>query len=407
MGNDTAISLSKDVPFGELKFILSSEEVAILKLISCEKNEALGHWEQLWKRTKDYEDLLFSCKELMPSAVKKIQLCCEDSQWQSFIPGNAQFLAGLPRFSWTKNQYIINEYQKIARALEKEQIEFIALKGVCEMLDGTVLSYMRTSRDIDILIHEKDDSACRVVFEKLGWIKKTDESQVRYLNNPIKSHAETYQREDRIFELDVHFTAITGVKSDSRKFTNVLWQRKVKAKNYPKCYIPSLEDRYLITVGNAFYLRNWDQSHLTKYICDLLTLSKAIDRGHLKKITEDAEELMGMGRSVEQANRLVQLLKSPGQSQNAEKQFRLNYSVSQRYLKRITRILISIQLVKAARKRNQILHVIVYFTSRVFSRLLLIARNNRFTKPEGRADHQNHSGYKKQNFKLHLFPMNS
>jgi len=109
MRNEFALELCQDIPFGILKFTLSDEEVAILKLISCEEDKSIKYWEQLWKNTEDYEDLLFSCKELMPSAVRKIQTSCEDVQWKQFVPKNAQFLAGLPRYTWTKNQYIINE----------------------------------------------------------------------------------------------------------------------------------------------------------------------------------------------------------------------------------------------------------------------------------------------------------
>ena len=71
MENEFAIELSLDIPFGILKFTLSDEEVAILKLISCEEDKAIKYWVQLWKNTEDYEDLLFSCKELMPSAEKE------------------------------------------------------------------------------------------------------------------------------------------------------------------------------------------------------------------------------------------------------------------------------------------------------------------------------------------------
>ena len=63
MGKEFAIELSQDIPLGILKFKPSNEELAILRLISCEKEEAIKHWEELWKHTEDYEDLLFSCKE--------------------------------------------------------------------------------------------------------------------------------------------------------------------------------------------------------------------------------------------------------------------------------------------------------------------------------------------------------
>ena len=378
MGNEFAIELSLDIPFGILKFTLSDEEVAILKLISCEEDKAIKYWEQLWKNSEDYEDLLFSCKELMPSAVKKIQTSCADGQWQQFIPKNAQFLAGLPRYTWTKNQYIINEYQKIAALLDKENIEFLPLKGVCEMLDGSPLAFMRTSRDIDLLIHEEDWEKCRQIFENLVWNKSEKSHKWIYLISPIKPHAETFQKLEGIFDLDVHFAAIPGEKSISQKFTTNLWKRKVKAKNFPTYYIPSPEDRYIITVANAFNLGNWLKGHTTKYMYDILTLSTQIDDKQLVKITADAERLMKLDDLVRQIAIFVNKINGIHRKHNSN-QYRINLSVSKNFLIHIIRLILVIQLVKMLIKGNQVIHVLIYFSSRVFLKILNTLKWNPFT----------------------------
>lgn len=369
MGKEFAIELSNNIPLGILKFKPCNEELAILRLIICEKEEAIKHWEELWKHTEDYEDLLFSSKELMPSVVNKIQTCCLDGEWQQFIPKNAQFLAGLPRYTWTKNQYIINEYQKIAAALDHENIEFIALKGVCEILDGSTLAYMRTSRDIDLLIHEEDWEKCRQIFENIGWTKSKNFSHWPYLNSPIKPHAETFQKTERIFDLDVHFAAIPGDKSASQTFTKNLWKRKVRARKYPSCYIPSLEDRYIITVANAFNLHNWMRGHTTKYIFDMLSLSSQIDANQLKLITIDAERLVKMGDLIIQSANIVDEIKG-NNLQQLNKEYRINMSVSQNFLIHIIRLLLFIQLINLLKSLNQGIHVLIYFISRVILKFL-------------------------------------
>jgi len=404
MGNEFAVELSLDIPFGILKFTLSDEEMAILKLISCEEDKAIKYWEQLWKNTEDYEDLLFSCKELMPSAVKKIQTSCADGQWQQFIPKNAQFLAGLPRYTWTKNQYIINEYQKIAGLLDKENIEFLALKGVCEMLDGSKLSFMRTSRDIDILIHEDDWLKCKKVFNNLGWFQSEKSRKRTYLNNPIKGHAENFQNLERIFDLDVHFVAIAGAKSTSQKFTTNLWKRKVKAKNFPNYYIPSPEDRYIIISANVFGLHNWKGGHTTKYVQDLLTISSHFEQKRLLALIKDAEGLLKLGKFVEQSIKVVNKINEKEFEYSEDRKYKLTFSISQNFLLYIIYLLIIIHLVKMIGKVSQAIHVITYLTSRVLIKVFYVLTGKLFLAPIKESKKINSKSDSQNQFSVYLFP---
>lgn len=404
MINEPAIELSQTIPFGRLKFTPSREELAILKLISCGKDEAILHWQQLWSQTDDYDDLLFSCKELMPSAVKKIQTSCAEGQWQQFIPKNAEFLAGLPKYTWTKNQYIINHYQQIAAALDKEHIEFLALKGVCEMLDGNTLAFMRTSRDIDLLIHEEDWEKFTQIVEKLGWVNSKNITSKAYLNSPIKSHAEVFQQPEGIFDLDVHFVVIPGPKSDSEKFTKSLWARKVKSKKYLNCYIPSPEDRYIITVANAFNLHNWKQGHITKYLHDMLTISCQMDHQQFQEIVANTESVKNIGHLIGQANAFANHIRGIDLDPGTSKQYRINVSVNQNFLIHFLRLLLIIQLFDLLTKGRQILQVFTYFISRVISRFMIILKTYSSSKSSRHAQ-KNKSKVDLQNrFWIQLLP---
>jgi Uncharacterised nucleotidyltransferase len=403
MGNEYTVELSQDIPFGIMRLTLSDEEVAILKLFSSGDNDPIKYWEQLWKNTKDYEDLLFSCKELMPSAVKKIQTICTEDQWKQFIPKNAQFLTGLPRYTWTKNQYIINEYQKIAALLDKENIEFLALKGVCEMLDGSTLSFMRTSRDIDILIHEEDWLKCKKILNNMGWVQSEKSRKSAFLKSPIKSHAENFKKSERIFDLDVHFVAIPGAKSNSINFTSNLWKRKVKAKEFSTYYIPSLEDRYIITAANVFNLHNWANGHTTKYFYDLLSISSQINNKQLFKIREDAERFMKFGDFVRQAGNFVEIINHNTHEHNGNK-YRINLCVSQNFLFQIIRLLHIIQLVNMLNKVSQIIHVITFTTSRVLIKVFYLAKGKLFIQSIKESKKINSKSNIQNQFSIHLFP---
>jgi hypothetical protein len=360
-------SIRQKIPFGELVFHLSQEEIAILQLISCENEDALPHWIKLWENVSDYEDLLFSCKELMPSAVHKIQSCCDENTWKKYIPAQADFLAGLPRFTWTKNQYIINQYKKIASALEDAHIEFIALKGVCEMLDGNTLALMRTSRDIDLLIHENDWEACKIVFENLGWTHYAKPYNFKYLNSPIKSHAETFYNHERIFDLDVHKSAIPSTDSVSKSFNERIWKNKVESKSYPNLHIPSKEDRFLITIANAHRLYNWERSHTSKYMYDLLAISNGMEDGQISQAACLGKTILNFGDNVSQYLNLIEYIKNSQILPSRNKaNYKLNYSVGNKALTQVIRFQVFIQLSRHLIQGSKLIHVSIFMISKIF-----------------------------------------
>jgi hypothetical protein len=393
-------SIQQKIPFGELVFHLSQEEIAILQLISCENEDALPHWIKLWENVSDYEDLLFSCKELMPSAVHKIQSCYDENTWKKYIPAQADFLAGLPRFTWTKNQYVINQYKKIASALEEANIEFIALKGVCEMLDGNTLALMRTSRDIDVLIHESDWEACKIVFENLGWKSAKKPVELFSISNPLKPHAETFYSEERIFDLDVHFSAIPGPKSISQKFTSEIWSRKVSSKSIPALYIPSIEDRFLITIGNATNLHNWKQGHTSKYIFDLLAISKMMDTKQLENARIYGTHEFNNGDMIAQYLTLVQTFRNKNISL-ANRIYLVKKEISNRSIIHIIRMQIIIQLIKIMLRREQIVHVVLYIITRILNKIY--NRINAIMNPKTLKKANVQELYMPKQFSIHLF----
>jgi hypothetical protein len=301
----STISLSQHIIVGNLSLSLSEEEVAILQLISCKNENALAFWNKLWSNVNDYEEFSFSCKELMPSAVKKIQDSVAQTAWQQNTVGNADFLVGLPRYTWTKNQYIINQYKIIAAALGKENIELIAIKGVCEILADSKLSMMRTSRDIDILIHHKDWQKCKKIFADLGWTMDDAPNHFYGLRSPLKAHAETFYSQEGIMDLDVHFSAISGLESESERFTKNLWLKKVSTSRYPNLFIPSQEDRLIITAANAYKIQNWDKGHVCKYIYDAISISDTMDNAQIEQALLRGEQYLNLRNKITNLMRVI------------------------------------------------------------------------------------------------------
>ncbi len=393
-------SLRQKIPFGELVLQLRQEEIAILQLISCENEDALIYWIKLWENISNYEDLPFTCKELMPSAVQKIQSCCDENTWKKYIPAHAEFLAGLPRFTWTKNQYIIHQYKKIACALEGNNIEFIALKGVCEMLDGNELALMRTSRDIDLLIHENDWDACKIIFENLGWKSAEKPVELFSITNPIKPPGETLFSQKRIFDLDVHFSGNLGPKSFSQKFTSEIWNRKVSSKSNPTLYIPSIEDRFLITILNANKLNNWRNGHTSKYLFDLLAILKMMDSKQLENTRLYRTHELNNGDLVAQYLELARIFRSKNNT-SSNKSYLINKEVSNYSIIYIIRIKRLFQLMKLMKQKGQRIHIVLYILSKIFNKFYTRIKNITGSKPVKNANVQ--ELYPLKQFSIHLF----
>ncbi|MFM7023003.1 MAG: nucleotidyltransferase family protein [Flavobacteriales bacterium] len=299
----------------------------MLKLLCSNTEEAVLQWKKLWENCNDYERFDFSCKELMPSAVRKLQLGNEPS-WKNSNGKNSDFLAGLPRFTWTKNQYIINQYQSILQLLQQEGIECIAIKGIGEIAGNSTLAMARTSRDIDLLIQEKDKEKCQQIIESMGWKIMPSANPFNFISAPLQQHAVTYINDQRIIDLDIHFTAIAGVSAKSEKFTAHLWNRKVRSATRPGWYIPSLEDRLIMAVANAYNLENWKTGQFSKYIADAIQISSEMNARQIETSISDGEKYLGMGQQMKQMIYVIKEIKEETYAAPSEKKSLLPLRIS-------------------------------------------------------------------------------
>ena len=289
-------------PFGPavLEYALSPEEITVLQLLICDQQDVLLHWEKLWSFVEHYDAFSFACKELMPSAVRRVQEHADPRAWQRLVGSQGSFLSGLPRYTWTKNQYIIRQYQEIAQVLEQAGIPCIALKGACEMLSEGGLSMLRTSRDIDILVREYHAEQCQQLLSGLGWSLAGSYLRRSLLDSPLHAHALTFTHPQGIMELDVHFSAISGPREYAQRFTEHLWSCAVEAPGYPGIRLPSRAHRLVITAANAYNLYKWGKGQFSKYLYDAYLLSVTMDQAAIAQVVDMARQYLDDPPPIEQ-----------------------------------------------------------------------------------------------------------
>ncbi len=260
--------LSEKVFWGRLFLYLDNREIRMLRLILGEKESRLKHWEELWHVIDAYDDIPFSCKELMPLAVKKMQELGAHSNWKSYCGKHADFLIGLPKYAWTKNKLILFHAKQILQSFASEKIEAIPIKGLAEMIANESEGLFRTSRDLDILVKTEDLHNCKAVLEKMGWKQINKGDSFLGINLTFIDHALAFSHPDIIVELDLHIAPFAIFRKEVHEFSKEVFERKISIEE--GLFIPSLIDQLVITLVNANYLFNWKTGQYAKYIFDAL-----------------------------------------------------------------------------------------------------------------------------------------
>lgn len=294
-----SIFLVQKASAGYLQFKLSEHEQRLLRVLLAPENEVFNCWQELWDNVEDYELLDFSCKELMPAAVRKVQLCLPQQVWQSACNGNAGFLIGLPRYVWTKNQYVISQTKVILKQFLQNGIPAISIKGISEILSNADMAFMRTTRDIDLLIKKVDFNKCAAFLKQTGWVKKPSGPDKEFINTLIERHAYTYKKADVVIELDLHLAAIGGMYNNTDSFTKHLMDNAIVLNSAEGLIVPSPEDRLLITTANIHVIDNWLAGHYCKYIFDAACILNTMDQGQIDKCIDDGSRLLGLGDKIE------------------------------------------------------------------------------------------------------------
>lgn len=295
---------------------LSKSELAMLQLLLSPDKESFEHWKNFWKEVVDYELAPFGCKELMPLAIRKMQKVVTQNDWQSVVPSHASFLAGLPKYAWSKNKVILAQCEKLANQLHQKGIEVMAIKGVAEMIRIPESMLMRTSRDIDLLIQPKDLEVSVELFKSQGWYSNQVIHGVPRPLSEFEGNSFTFDHPNYPVSLDIHFDAVSDGRGQYADFTTELWSNKLSAPCNSSIYIPSSEDRFCLFLANAFVPDNWTSGLVNKYLYDLLFQLRDMSNHDIELAKVKANKYLKLGEAVDQIILLDQKIAKHHYSQN-------------------------------------------------------------------------------------------
>ena len=262
--------LSQSAPIGQISVDLELQELLMLRLLVCPKNQIAEVWIALWKTVADYEALHFFCRDFMPTAVMRLQKYKLLDHLIYFVPGNHHFIRGLPKFSWSKNQLLLREAHNIINLFSLARIDISFIKGVGKMLETQELSLFRVSRDIDILVKWEQLEQSIDLLEKNGWIIKDRARKAEILFN--ESNALDFFHPIKNIEIDLHRSFTHDQAAQAKMHMSEVWSRASLASENKYHYVMSPQDQLELSINNAFNLFNWETSQFCKYIYDIYSI---------------------------------------------------------------------------------------------------------------------------------------
>ncbi|MBQ8782354.1 MAG: nucleotidyltransferase family protein [Clostridia bacterium] len=198
-------------------------------------------------------------------------------------------------------------FEKICKAFEAEKIPYIPLKGAV-IRELYPEPWMRTSCDIDILIHKEDlKKASEMLSDSLGFIQKNEgRHDVSFVN-------------DENICVELHFSLIEKEKSDSSaKILDKIWDYSTPAQNGGCRYKISDEMLYFYHIAHmAKHFENggcgvrpfidlWLMENSKNYNTD--ETAKLLKEGRLLKFAEYAKKLSEVWFSQREHNEITLLM---------------------------------------------------------------------------------------------------
>lgn len=258
--------ISQKTNIGIMTLDLTKNELLMLYMMRAKAKDLLPIWNMLWEQIRSYDEIPASCRQLMPAVVRRMQVYQVTQSWLTSHNLKLYFLNGLPRYVWTKNILILQRLEDLARESRKEDLEIIAVKGLSELIGNNESEFFRPTLDIDILIRRQDLPKLTKVLKQLDYRIAVKHSFLR-TRSTIPKRAHVYHREEPLpIDIDVHFTMEDYNHKDS--LTNSIWKNKVPSMLLDNLYIPSNDERYLISLLNSFRISNWENHSYLKYLND-------------------------------------------------------------------------------------------------------------------------------------------
>jgi hypothetical protein len=230
-------------------------------------------WESFWRDVETYDELPQGCRALMHHIIRKAQQMDWNPSWNTVGHKNLQFLSGLPKMVWTKNQFVRRRLSDFTPFFSTQLHPAYAINGLAENGCDSEAAWFRSNPMIEFLIEKTSSAEVQSELSRLGyeytltvpWTFGQRFAGVKHLfRHPADNvhchvyvlYSDSYPAFKAMYK-DMCTTAGDALKID---------------ENASPFRLPDTKFRFLFALNQVFSADNWKTSAQVVYLKDAFNL---------------------------------------------------------------------------------------------------------------------------------------
>ncbi|MBD0379750.1 nucleotidyltransferase domain-containing protein [Paenibacillus sedimenti] len=157
------------------------------------------------------------------------------------------------RAQYNKNMFqmlhLSAEMERVCSSMDKQQIRTLTLKGpvLAQELYGDLS--LRTSKDLDILVHIREVEQAELVLEELGYV--IQDNPVRVLDWKWKFYHIAYYHPQKQVEIELHWSLNPDMAKEEPQFEELWARRRVSSLGSGTVFYLGSEDLFFYLVSHG------------------------------------------------------------------------------------------------------------------------------------------------------------
>lgn len=255
-------SILSESNYGTFLLFLNENQQLMFEMFESIDNVSLllDKWNKIWSNISDYEELDSNCKSVMSITISILQQKIKSEDWYALTKNDPAFLFGLPKYAWSKNQVILDEYNRLDKLFNDYSLKHLPILNTAELLNQNQIVKSNIFYSIDLIIERTNKKEIIELLKKTTWkVKLLRNSKIQFVH-PI--HKITLQ--------------ITFINDSD--FKNIESKKVQLTEN---TYIPNPTDQIHFYINELKNIENWLKTDYLKQIITVKNLIKQIPRDEL------------------------------------------------------------------------------------------------------------------------------
>jgi len=282
--SDLLYTLStSDGDASQVKQISVKERSALQMALGSSEIER-SQWDSFWGDVETYDDLPYGCHLIMHHIIRKVQRTHWIPSWKIVGSKNLNFLSGLPKYNWTKNQLLRKHVQRIDAVFRTLPVNVFAINGLAENIGEPGPPWFRSNPMAEVLIQREDYDQAKTALDESGY--ELSHSVPWYFAERIAGTKRIFVHTSDNLSCQL-YVLYTETDANLRAlYTSMCTHAQESTQPESRSLlIPDIRSRFLFSVQQVFQASNLATGTYLVHLMDTLNLLKGMTREDVQSIS--------------------------------------------------------------------------------------------------------------------------